>query len=329
MSVLDDVTVECILQVVDASSPRGWMILDRNFRIMYMNATLSDLFQLSRTEFEGQSLVDCFYEGKKQTASGRYLDRLVETMDTGREFRDAETYFYVPAKGVCAWYFVSTYLIREETGQAVYVVGTYAVIDALKALEKQLNEINVTIIRAFAKAIGARDAGILYHEEQVAKLMGELAEKMAMEPTAVRLAYLAGILHDVGKIGIPEQILNKTGSLTEKEFTLIKHHSNIGADILAEIDGFGELASIVRHHHERFDGRGYPQGLSGTNIPLLSRMLTLCDSFDAMVSNRRYRKSLSVCQALDEVLRCAGKQFDPAISLVLIDMLRAKYLNER
>ena len=142
-------------------------------------------------------------------------------------------------------------------------------------MEHKLNAVNMNIIRAFSRAIDARDAYTMAHDEKVAKLMAGLAEYMGLSPREVSVAYLSGIVHDVGKIGIPEHILNKPGKLTDSEYDVIKQHTVIGAEILKEIEDFKDISNIVRYHHERYDGNGYIAGLAGQDIPFLSRMLAI------------------------------------------------------
>jgi HD-GYP domain-containing protein (c-di-GMP phosphodiesterase class II) len=121
-------------------------------------------------------------------------------------------------------------------------------------------------------------------------------------------------LHDVGKIGVPESVLQKTGRLTPEEFEQIKKHPEIGARILRDVPQLEDILPGVLHHHERYDGRGYPAGLAGENIPLMGRIICLADCFDAMTSSRTYRKALPLEVALTEIRRCAGTQFDPVLS---------------
>lgn len=152
--------------------------------------------------------------------------------------------------------------------------------------------------------------------------MASFAEYVKIPGEEMSLAYLIGIVHDVGKVGVPVRILNKPGRLTADEFAVIKQHPERGADFLNEVEGLTEVAEIVRHHHERYDGHGYGQGISGNEIPFFSRMLAVCDSFDAMTSARCYReKPLSIQKALEEISRCAGSQFDPEVSKRFIEFI--------
>src|SRR5437764_14234975 len=125
---------------------------------------------------------------------------------------------------------------------------------------------------------------------------------------------MAGLLHDVGKIGVPEAVLQKTGRLTPEEFDEIKKHPEIGARILRDVKQLEDILPGVLHHHERYDGRGYPSGLAGENIPRMGRIICLADCFDAMTSSRTYRKALPLEVALTEIRRCSGTQFDPVLS---------------
>jgi HD-GYP domain-containing protein (c-di-GMP phosphodiesterase class II) len=120
-------------------------------------------------------------------------------------------------------------------------------------------------------------------------------------------------------VGIPDNILLKPGKLTNEEFDVIKRHPDIGADILKPLPPMAKETEIIRHHHERYDGYGYPAGLKGNDIPYLSRIITLADSFDAMTSDRPYRKGMSIQDALEEIKRCKGKQFDPSLADTFIN----------
>jgi len=125
---------------------------------------------------------------------------------------------------------------------------------------------------------------------------------------------MAGLLHDVGKIGVPEAVLQKAGRLTNEEFEQMKRHPGVGAKILADIKQVEDIIPGVLHHHERYDGKGYPAGLSGQEIPLMGRIICLADCFDAMTSNRTYRRALPLEVALCEIRRCSGTQFDPTLA---------------
>lgn len=311
---MDTLVADRIFGIVDSRSPRAWMMIDSSFQIVYVNEAFRRLWHLRNEELEGKSILDLWYNGRKKNDAGKYQGPLIETMDTGFEYRETEVHVCDPLTQRHYWFLANTYLLRDSDGKPQYAVGNYVEIDKFKAIEHRLNDININIIKAFARAIGTRDAYTMQHEEHVAALMAGLAEYMNMSPDDVSIAYLSGLVHDVGKLGISEQVLNKPSRLTMAEYNQIKLHSAMGADILSEIDGFKDIAAIVRFHHERFDGGGYPAGLSSGGIPVFSRMLAICDAYDAMTTLRCYRQPVSLEEALREIERCAGAQFDPVIS---------------
>lgn len=174
------------------------------------------------------------------------------------------------------------------------------------------------LLHSLTSAVDAKDAYTCGHSERVALLSRELAKRINLSDEQVERVYMAGLLHDVGKIGVPEYVLQKTGKLTNEEFLLMKKHPEIGGKILKNIKQLQDLLPGVLHHHERYDGKGYPAGLAGQNIPLFGRLLCLGDSFDAMTSNRTYRKAMPIEVALAEIRRAAGTQFDPELAEVFI-----------
>lgn len=180
-------------------------------------------------------------------------------------------------------------------------------------------------IEAFCQQVYYCDPYTAMHAEHVAELMGGLASQMCMSSDEISLAFIIGLIHDVGKIKTPNDILTKPGSLTEEEFKTMKEHAQHGADMLSLIEGAEAIVPVMRHHHERYDGKGYPQGLSGENIPLLSRMVSLCDAFDAMTTNRCYRKPITLTECIEEIKRYSGTQFDPNICEFFIDFLKDQF----
>ena len=188
-------------------------------------------------------------------------------------------------------------------------------------------------IETIAGAIDARDEYTGGHSERVGLYAQALARQMAdeyafSEEDILRIHYI-GLIHDMGKIGVADSVLNKAGKLTDEEFSLMKKHSEIGYEIMSslgeEIEG---ALDGIRYHHERFDGRGYPDGLSGEDIPLIARILCLADSYDAMTSNRVYRKRLTREEVIGELRKCSGTQFDPKIADIFISLLESGKISE-
>ena len=169
-------------------------------------------------------------------------------------------------------------------------------------------------VRAMAAAIDAKDPYTRGHSDRVSWLCGALAQALGRDDQAIESARVCGQVHDVGKIGVPEAVLTKPGKLTDEEFDLIKQHPAIGHRILHDIPGMRDLLGGVRHHHERWDGGGYPDGLAGESIPDLGRLVAVADSFDAMRSARAYRDGRQSPEVCEEIRRCSGSQFDPAMA---------------
>jgi putative nucleotidyltransferase with HDIG domain len=310
-----------IAQAIQSGLLHGVLVIDHEFKTVFLNHALCDMWNIGQQDVLNQSVIDIFYNGNQKKLCGDYQGPLIETMATGRELSSCEVYLNIPGSKESKWFLVSTFILRDENGIPEYAVGNYIGIDKFKVFEKKLDAVNMNIIKAFCKAIGVRDMYTMQHSENVAALIVGLTEYMKLSANEVTMAYLAGIVHDVGKIGISEEILNKPSRLTNAEYEIIKRHPSKGADILQEVDEFATLAQIVRHHHERYDGNGYPYGLQGEKIPLISRMLTICDAYDAMTSVRCYCDPHSIEEALAEIKKCAGRQFDPGLSSIFIDFI--------
>ena len=169
-------------------------------------------------------------------------------------------------------------------------------------------------IRALTSAVDAKDRYTMGHSDRVAHLAAQLARAAGLDDATANRVHLAGLLHDVGKIGVPESVLCKPGKLTDEEFDHIKRHPRLGHDILRGIPQLADILPGVLWHHERWDGRGYPDHLSGERIPLLPRLIAVADTFDAMSSNRSYRPAMPRQRVLAEIARCAGSQLDPALA---------------
>jgi HD-GYP domain-containing protein (c-di-GMP phosphodiesterase class II) len=211
---------------------------------------------------------------------------------------------------------ISSYDTKLIASVAGYV-GTF--LDNSR-LEARRNAMLVGSIQALTAIVDAKDHYTLGHSERVALLGAQLAQEAGFPPDIAERVHLAGLLHDVGKVGVPEVVLCKTSRLTDDEFDIIKKHPKIGYDILKGIPDFDDILGGVLTHHERWDGRGYPDRLAGESIPLFGRILCLADSFDAMSSNRAYRPALPREKVLAEIRSCAGGQFDPELAPIFAKM---------
>lgn len=180
----------------------------------------------------------------------------------------------------------------------------------------------LSTIKALTKAIDAKDHYTHGHSERVAQLAVMIGQEMRMpEDFLEKLEYLA-LMHDIGKIGVPENILNKPSRLSDEEYTLVQGHSAVGADIIKNIKYIGEYADVVRHHHERLDGRGYPDGLRGDKVSLGAGIVGVADAFDAMTTERVYREPVTKLEAANELRRCSGSQFNPDVVAAFIRVMQ-------
>jgi HD-GYP domain-containing protein (c-di-GMP phosphodiesterase class II) len=188
------------------------------------------------------------------------------------------------------------------------------------ALYDDLNAMFLGTLEALTASIDAKDRYTCGHSQRVAHLTQQLARAVGLDDHTVSRTRIAGLVHDVGKIGVPERVLLKPGKLTDEEFEWIRRHPEMGYRILKDIPQLEDILPGVLYHHERYDGSGYPAGLAGQDIPLIARLITLADSFDAMSSSRTYRSKLSRAEVLAEVERCAGTQFDPGLAPVFLKL---------
>lgn len=190
--------------------------------------------------------------------------------------------------------------------------------DSKELLEKSYLE-SIEVLR---RTVEVKDVYTRGHSDRVSEYSLLIGEKLNLPPEQMKTLKIGALFHDIGKIGIPDAILLKTDKLTDDEYSEIKNHPAIGAHILSNASIFADIIPIVKHHHERYDGKGYPARLAGENIPYLARIVAVADTFDAMTSRRSYRQALDFDYTTNEIERCKGTQFDPAIADVFLEILR-------
>lgn len=202
----------------------------------------------------------------------------------------------------------------------------------ISSINEELNEKNEELEKAYLDTIGilrqtveAKDTYTRGHSDRVSAYSVLIGEKLGLSDKDIHTLKIGGLFHDIGKIGVPDSILLKSSKLSDDEYSQIKNHPSIGAHILGDVPMFQDIIPIVLHHHERFDGNGYPSQLKGTDIPYFARIAAVADTFDAMTSKRSYRDSLPIDVVKDEIVRCSGTQFDPDIAKVFLDILNNEY----
>lgn len=186
---------------------------------------------------------------------------------------------------------------------------------------KRVEAMNMQVVSALAEAVDAKDTYTKGHSSRVAKYSKMIAARAGYSPAAQNDIYMMGLLHDVGKIGVPDEVINNPGRLTDEEYEKIKAHPVIGGKILESIKEKPKLAIGARWHHERYDGRGYPDGLSGDRIPEEARIIAVADAYDAMTSRRSYRDVMTQEKVHSEIERCSGTQFDPRFAAIMLRMI--------
>ncbi len=215
-------------------------------------------------------------------------------------------------------------LSGDEEGLMDFLVKKAAMAVENMALYESLISNFYGILRSLVNALEAKDPYTGKHSERVTHIAVELAKEMAIGETQIEILNTIGYLHDIGKIGMPDEILNKPGALTGEEYEIVKKHPVIGESIIKDLGLGAEERAIIRHHHERWDGKGYPDGLSGADIPLLARIVAVADAFDAMTSKRAYRDSLPLEKAVAELVNNRNKQFDPEVVDAFLSSLAKK-----
>lgn len=317
------------------SFPDPLLIIDENGYIVYFNSALSTEWGLAVEQVRGRHWEEVM-AGRLVVAERRYPVLLPQFLrDPQLAFcqsvvltlnNDQPPRFYL-MRSFKLWRY-------DRYGDVDGAAAIFLDIFSDRSLTKQLvlrRLANLTeqaeTIYAFAEAIGARDQYTMGHSEKVAEYARLIAERMGLSEQEIDLVYLCGIVHDIGKIGVPENILNKPGPLSPEEFGTMRFHPVRGADILAHISWLNDVVPVIESHHERYDGRGYPRGLRGEEIPLLSRILAVADAFDAMTSDRSYRKALPLRKAISELKNNAGTQFDPLVVQVFLQIM-GEYLGE-
>ena len=211
-------------------------------------------------------------------------------------------------------------------------IKSIAQMNEIKRMNKELSDTYEKLEKAYLDsiqtlryAVEAKDPYTRGHSDRVSEYSVLIGQKLGLSKESIKTLQVGGLFHDIGKIGIPDSILLKEAKLTDDEYSEIKNHPSIGAHILCNAEVFQDIIPIVKHHHEKFDGTGYPGRLKGEDIPYLARIAAVADTFDAMTSKRTYRNALPLDVVRAEIEKCSGTQFDPEIAKVFLDILDNDY----
>ena len=260
---------------------------------------------------------------------------------TSRPFGTSWGLFVIPPSLYCIVYNILSYRIWSQKDIAIvfwfnvitllvdllFIWAFYVIIkninvtgDAIAARD-EIKTLSVEVMEALAHTIDAKDEYTRGHSVRVAGYSRMIAQRMGLSQEDCENVYYMGLLHDIGKIGVPNEIINSPTRLTDEEYGVIKTHPGIGFDILAEIKSRPDLAIGARWHHERYDGGGYPDGIAVTNIPIFARIIAVADSYDAMTSNRSYRSYMPQDKVRSEIEKNAGSQFDPDVARCMLSII--------
>lgn len=221
-------------------------------------------------------------------------------------------------------------VVTEQAGPLVLLLFYLPLVVTRMSLQKyvDLRQTYGEMAQALGTAVDARDPYTHGHSIRVSEYSGLLGQEIGLDAEHVDLLKYVALLHDVGKVGVPDAVLKKADNFTAEEYEEMKKHVDIGADIISAMKTLGQGADWVRYHHERWDGTGFPEGLKGEEIPLEARIIACADAFDAMTTDRPYKERMTYEEAKEEIVRCSGTQFDPEIVKVMVKIIDEKLMGK-
>jgi len=310
--------------------PLGVILADERGDMVFINQTAERIRNIKREKLLGKSIVNCHKKTSHANVE-RAMEHLLSKPDT--------VYRRMVDDAANGKYYVNTYasVVGHENKPIGFAVLTEDVTEkhslerqqatsfrmmqeTSESLRRRYHELLMVSLETISNLLEKRDHYTSNHSANVCRYSLRMYEHRCGIGMDYDTLKTAASLHDIGKVGIPDTILNKPGRLTETEFNVIKSHSTIAEDILKPMDAGSEISNIVRHHHEHFDGSGYPDALGGGDIPALSRVIAIADAYDAMNSDRPYRKALPFEQTIEEIKKHRGQQFDPEWTDVFLDL---------
>ena len=300
-----------LTEILD-NSPISYVIFEVDGTVSYTNPTTSTVW--GQQDILGENI---FHFSDEQTL---YIRQLRMAMEGAPQSLDS--YRYVLKNGEPKYLNIT--LVPCETDREGHVVRLLQIAsDVTKEtlLLQQLEESYLHIVRSLAGALDARDKYTRFHSANVKYYVEMMLDELNIESQMAADILIAAELHDIGKIGVPDSILKKEGRLTAEEFSIMKTHTVVGAEILQGIDLHRKIAAMISHHHEKMDGTGYPAGLSGAEIPFGAQLIAIADAYDAMTTDRVYRAARSSEEALNELIACKGMHFSSTLVDIFVEIM--------
>ncbi|MEN6417815.1 MAG: HD domain-containing phosphohydrolase [Clostridiaceae bacterium] len=318
---MEEIWKNTLFRLVLEQMREGIILSDADGVIVFVNDAAEQIRNIRREDVLGRSMVLCHKSESKEkvvraldylkSRPGGIFRRMVTDSANDKYYENVYAPVFDDMETLQGIAVVSRDITETRKAEEAKAVNARAQEVAMDTLREQYHNIVMTSMEMLINFLEARDPYTIGHSKRVASMASKLYEyKCGLNERYLDLQWAAK-LHDIGKISIPDHIISKPGKLTPEEYTAVKQHSSIAADIMRPLDPGARITPIIRYHHERFDGRGYPEGLAGTDIPVGSRVIAIADTYDAMRSSRPYRAAMSFDQCIEEIRVNSGKQFDP------------------
>lgn len=295
-------------------TPVAYVIMDKQHNIVYANNYVLDLTGYNREDLIGMKCYDVINGGVpcKNCAVRETFKTCKRAKILKGEYNKAGQQIFNDM--------ISVPILKED-GTFDYVMEIVISKTEEVLLRKKIERDFLKLVEMLSFVLETRDEYTGDHSNNVKTLSLLIAEELDLSELNKQQLFIAANLHDIGKVGIKDSILNKPSRLTDEEYEIIKTHPVMGANILSTIESFGDIKDIVMYHHERWDGKGYPKGLKGEEIPFLARVISIADTFDAITTTRSYRKALSPEYAREELIKNSGTQFEPMLVDLVVSMI--------
>lgn len=317
---LDLLNKQYFLDLIVNHSPVAYVIQNKNYDILYSNDYVHMITGYNSEDILNRKCYDLF--GNGSICNNCPVKKCIDTGKSERYIKSE-----ISKDGALKYIEIIAVPLTYKNGTPDKVLEI--VVDKTEEvlIRKQMEKDFHQTIEMLANIISVKDLYTGNHSQSVKNISLLIAQELNLSDIQQRELEIAASLHDIGKMAISDSIINKAGKLSESEYKIIKTHSIAGERILSSIDSFKNIKIIVRHHHERFDGKGYPDGLKGKEISLEARIIGLADAYDAMTSDRSYKKTMKMEEVIDEIKKCSGTQFDPELVDIFLKIIKTTKIN--